>query len=146
MRSLRILPLVLVAAAIVGGIILEQIVGVDRHGAAVASVEIDSKQVGVRLRTTVVVPSARPPGKRPLLVFLHGRSGNSESELDDAFFSALASLGTKAPLIAFPNGGDHSYWHNRGDGAWGSYVVREVIPTVVRRFGADPRRVAIGGI
>ena len=146
MRSLRLLPLVLVAVAIVGGVVIEKIVGVDRHGATVASVDIDSKDVGVRLRTTVVVPAARPAGKRPLLVFLHGRSGNSQSELDDAFFSALASQGEDAPLVAFPNGGNHSYWHDRSEGAWGRYVVREVIPTVVQRFGADPRRVAIGGI
>lgn len=146
MRLLRLLPLVLVAFAIVGGVVLEQIVGVDRHGATVASFDIDSKEVGVRLRTSVVVPAQRPPGKRPLLVFLHGRSGNSESELDDAFFAALAELGPKAPLVAFPNGGNHSYWHNRREGAWGSYVVREVIPALVERFGADPRRVAIGGI
>jgi len=144
--SLRLLPLVLVVLAIAGGIVLEQVVGVDRHGATVASVDIDSKEVGVRLRTTVVVPADRPPGKQPLLVFLHGRSGNSQSELDNAFFSALASLGSKAPLVAFPNGGNHSYWHDRSEGDWGSYVVREVIPTVVARFGADPKRVAIGGI
>ena len=29
---------------------------------------------------------------------------------------------------------------------WGRYVTREVIPELVRRFGADPHRVAIGGI
>jgi poly(3-hydroxybutyrate) depolymerase len=145
-RSLRLLPLVLVVVAIIGGVAIEKIVGVDRHGATVADVDIDSKDVGVRLRTTVVVPADRPSGKRPLLVFLHGRNGNSQSELDDAFFSALASLGKDAPLVAFPNGGTHSYWHDRSEGAWGRYVVREVIPTVVSRFGADPHRVAIGGI
>jgi S-formylglutathione hydrolase FrmB len=145
-RSLRFLPLLLVPLAIAGGLVLEQIVGVDRHGATVASIDIDSKDVGVRLRTTVVVPAGRPAGKRPLLIFLHGRSGNSQSELDDAFFSALAALGDRAPLVAFPNGGNHSYWHNRREGEWGTYVVGEVIPAVVQRFGADPRRVAIGGI
>jgi S-formylglutathione hydrolase FrmB len=145
-RSLRLLPIALVVAAIVGGVILEKLVGVDRHGAQVAKIEIDSKAVGQRLPTTVVVPADRPTGRRPLLVFLHGRSGNNQSELDDAFFSALADLGPRAPLVAFPYGGDHSYWHDRSDGDWGRYVTREVIPAVVKRFGADPRRVAIGGI
>lgn len=49
-------------------------------------------------------------------------------------------------MIAFPDGGEHSYWHNRPEGGWGRYVMREVIPTVSRRFGIDPHRVAIGGI
>jgi S-formylglutathione hydrolase FrmB len=46
----------------------------------------------------------------------------------------------------FANGAEHSYWHDRRDGAWGRYVMDEVIPTAVRRLHADPRRVAIGGI
>ncbi len=61
-------------------------------------------------------------------MFLHGRGGNETSELDDAFYSALAAQGSRAPLVAFPYGGDHSYWHDRADGRWGTYVVREVIP------------------
>ena len=79
-------------------------------------------------------------------MFLHGQGGNERTELDAAFFSALASLGPRAPVVALPYGGDSSYWHDRKGGRWGAYVVREVIPTVTRRFGTDPRRVAIGGI
>jgi poly(3-hydroxybutyrate) depolymerase len=145
-RTLRLLPIVLVVLAIVAGYLAQELLGVDRHGAQVAKLEIDSKAVGKRLETTVVVPARRGAGLRPLLVFLHGRSGDNNSELDDAFFAALASVGADAPLVAFPDGGDHSYWHDRGDGNWGRYVTREVIPEVVRRFGADPHRVAIGGI
>jgi S-formylglutathione hydrolase FrmB len=66
--------------------------------------------------------------------------------LNDAFFSALADLGDRAPIVAFPYGGKNSYWHDRDDGRWGTYVMREVIPEVVKRFDADRRRVAIGGI
>jgi S-formylglutathione hydrolase FrmB len=145
-RSLRLLPIALVVVAIVAGFVAQRLLGVDRHGAQVATLEIDSKAVGERLPTTVVVPGDRPAGRRPLLVFLHGRSSDNKSELDDAFFSALSGLGSRAPLVAFPYGGDHSYWHDRADGNWGRYVTREVIPEVVRRFGADPHRVAIGGI
>jgi S-formylglutathione hydrolase FrmB len=145
-RTLRLLPIVLLALAIAVGFVAQQLIGVDQHGAQVATLEIDSKAVGLRLPTTVVIPAERRPGKRPLLVFLHGRSSDNESELDDAFFSALAETGADAPLVAFPYGGDHSYWHVRADGDWGRYVTHEVIPEVVRRFGADPRRVAIGGI
>ena len=48
--------------------------------------------------------------------------------------------------MLFANGGDHSYFHDRADGPWGSYLLREAIPAAVERSGADPRRVAIGGI
>jgi S-formylglutathione hydrolase FrmB len=66
--------------------------------------------------------------------------------LNDQFFDALAGLGARAPVVAFPYGEDHSYWHDRSDGDWGTYVVDEVIPEVERRFRTDPRRVGIGGI
>jgi S-formylglutathione hydrolase FrmB len=144
-RTLRLLPIVLVVVAIVAGFLAQELLGVDRKGAQVAKLEIDSKAVGQRLETSVVIPAQRRT-RPPLLVFLHGRSGDNNSELDDAFFAALASVGADAPLVAFPDGGDHSYWHDRADGDWGRYVTGEVIPTVVKRFGADPRRVAIGGI
>jgi poly(3-hydroxybutyrate) depolymerase len=120
-------------------------IGVDERGAEVETLEIDSRAVGRELPTTVVVPAGAGK-RRPLLVFLHGRGGDHESELDDAFFAALADLGGRAPIVAFPDGGDDSYWHDRGDGRWGAYVAREVIPRVVERYGTDPRRVAIGGI
>ena len=97
------------------------------------------------MKVKVVVPEGDAEG-RPLLVFLHGRGGNESSSLRKPMFDALKALGTRAPIVAFPDGGDHSYWHNRDSGAWGRYVMKEVIPQVVRRFGADRRRVAIGGI
>jgi S-formylglutathione hydrolase FrmB len=138
---------VLFAVAVVIAFIVQLVTGVDRHGASVTTLTIDSKAVGRPLPTTVVIPAARPEqGKRPLLVFLHGRNGNERSELDEAFYSALEAAGPGAPIVAFPYGGKSSYWHDRADGRWGRYVTREVIPEVVRRFDADPRRVAIGGI
>jgi S-formylglutathione hydrolase FrmB len=139
----RWLALALVAAALVGGFVVQKLVGVDRQGARVETLEIDSRAVGERLNTTVVIPEQHSDS---LLVFLHGRGGDERSELDDAFFTALAGLGSRAPVVALPDGGDHSYWHDRADGAWGRYVVGEVIPTVAERFDLHARRVAIGGI
>jgi S-formylglutathione hydrolase FrmB len=43
-------------------------------------------------------------------------------------------------------GGDHSYYHDRREGPWGAYVLREAITLALKRKGADPQRVAIGGI
>jgi S-formylglutathione hydrolase FrmB len=117
--------------------------GADKHGADVESYEIDSAAVGRELGQRLVLPE-EPSGA--LLVFLHGRSGNEESELRDEFYEALADLETNAPAVAFPDGGFDSYWHDRDSGAWGRYVIDEVIPRALEESGADPKRVAIGGI
>jgi S-formylglutathione hydrolase FrmB len=93
-----------------------------------------------------VVPAGASAGRRPLLVFLHGKGEDQSSNLDDAMFAALARLGSRAPDVVFPYGGADSYWHDRSDGAWGRYVLNEVIGQAVRRLGADHHRVAIGGI
>jgi enterochelin esterase-like enzyme len=117
-----------------------------RHGASLEKFTIDSKAVGQEVDTQVVVPAGDSARPRPLLVFLHGRGGGDLPRPSNQFFDALHDQGKRAPIVAFPSGGDHSYWHDRADGDWSTYVVHEVIPDVVRRYHADPRRVAIGGI
>jgi len=110
---------------------------------------IRSEAVGANLGVSAIVPRqpADERGERPLLVFLHGRDGSDSTFIGNkSMLEGLAKLGARAPIVAFPDGGDHSYWHDRAAGDWGRYVMREVIPTVSRRFGVDPDRVAIGGI
>ncbi len=120
---------------------------VERHGASLVHLRVQSEAVGDDLDVNVIVPPrAGPRGERALLVFLHGRGG-SEETFNDTVFGGLPKLrGGHAPIVAFPDGGNHSYWHNRREGRWATYVMHEVIPLVVRRFGIDPRRLAIGGI
>jgi S-formylglutathione hydrolase FrmB len=138
-RGAAILVVILAALAVV-----HRANGLKTQGAHVSETTIDSVYVG-SMRLKLVVPAGAGPG-RPLLVFLHGRGGDQNSELSDQMFAALRALGPRAPDIAFPNGGDHSFWHNRESGRWGSYVLREVIPEAVQLLHADGRRVAIGGI
>jgi S-formylglutathione hydrolase FrmB len=114
-------------------------------GARVSHFVIHSRFVHARLRETLVRPAGAATG-RPLLVFLHGRGMGEDGMLSRAMFAALAAQGDRAPDIVFPDGGDHSYWHDRHGAAWGRYVMHEVIPAAVKRLGADPSRVAIGGI
>lgn len=119
----------------------------DTHGAAVDHLTISSEAVGEELGVSVVSPADSDGEKRPLLVFLHGRGGSDGTFTDDeAMFEGLAKLGERAPIVAFPDGGDHGYWHDRDEGEWGTYVMEEAIPEVTERFDADPSRVAIGGI
>ncbi len=120
--------------------------GVDTEGARVLHYTIDSPLVHRTLGQVAVLPSGGTTANRPLLVFLHGKGENEESNLSDEMFAALRRLGPAAPDIVFPDGGEDSYWHDRADGAWGEYVMREVIAQAVKRLRADPRRVAIGGL
>jgi S-formylglutathione hydrolase FrmB len=155
-RQVRLRPrtglalLALLAAALTYLALAATVFGpVDRQGTEVTHLTIQSQAVGEPLGVNVLVPGAMrtPAGKRPLLVFLHGRGGSDGTFVgNEAIYAGLKALGPSAPIVAFPDGGDHSYWHDRREGRWGRYVMREVIPTVERRFGADPRRVAIGGI
>jgi S-formylglutathione hydrolase FrmB len=66
--------------------------------------------------------------------------------LSDGFFKALKRLDRRAPVVLIPSGGKHSYFHDRVDGRWGSYIVREAIPAALRRARANGHRIAIGGI
>jgi S-formylglutathione hydrolase FrmB len=120
---------------------------VNKHGARLVHLTIQSRAVGKELGVNVIVPPrVGASGDRSLLVYLHGRGGY-EGTFNDAVFRGLPSLrGRRGAVVAFPAGGDHGYWHDRAEGDWDTYVVDEVIPLVVRRFGIDPDRVAIGGI
>ena len=115
-----------------------------RRGVRIERIAIRSRAVSRVARVSVVVPAG--DAERPLLVFLHGRGQDDRTLLVDSMFAEVKRLGARAPVVAFPDGGGSSYWHDRDGGDWGRYVVEEVIPTVRRRFGTDPRRVAIGGL
>jgi len=88
------------------------------------------------------------PGEagRPLLVLLHGRGSDPEDVWTLGLREDLERLGSRAPAVLLVDGGDHSYYHDRRDGRWGEYVMREAIPAALERLHADPDRIAIGGI
>lgn len=146
LRLAAVTALVVAAAAIAAALLSDDdSFSGDSQGARIERFDFDSKLLGESLSQTVVRP-AGGSARRPLLVFLHGRGGDPDSSLSDELFASLRRLGERAPAIAFVNGGDHSYYHDRADGPWGRYVVAEALPAALRRTGADPRRVAIGGI
>ena len=115
------------------------------RGATVSRFTVHSTLVGRDLHEILVVPSG---GDRrcALLVFLHGRSSSPDSNLRQPLFDALHDLGRRAPVVLLADGGDHSYWHDRRDGNWGTSVLREAIPAALSRSRADGSRIAIGGI
>ncbi|MFL5900815.1 MAG: alpha/beta hydrolase [Solirubrobacterales bacterium] len=141
---------VLVAVAITAaaaGFAVGSAAGPDRHGASLRRFVVKSRFVHRTLHEVAVVPAGFESGeKRPMLVFLHGRSQSPGSVLSAQFFAGLARLGKLAPVVVALDGGDHSYWHDRHGARWGSYVLREAIPAAVKRLPVDSSRVAIGGI
>lgn len=115
------------------------------RGAKIVRYTLASRLMHRSLTQVLVVPAGGGAG-RPLLVLLHGRSADADQFLGDPMFAELLRLGRQAPVVLIPSGGDHSYWHDRADGPWGSYVVREAIPAALARAHADARRIAIGGV
>jgi S-formylglutathione hydrolase FrmB len=146
-RRLRAATTLLVLGVAAGVLIgLVGSAGKHTYGARLVHYTITSRLVHRSLPQVGVIPAGNRTGPRPLLVFLHGKGENEESNLVPEMFSALKALGSKAPDIVFPYGGEDSYWHDRSDGAWGKYLMREVIPGALRRLHADPDRIAIGGL
>ncbi len=146
--AVRVLAAVLIAAAslAIDRLWLEDDSTRNTYGATIRTKEIDSTVLDRKMAVKVVVPKGAPANDRSLVVFLHGRGEDETSYLDDEMFKGLNELKTRAPVMAFPNGGDASFWHDRDSGDWGSYVLDELIPLLVERFDIDPAKVAIGGI
>ena len=115
----------------------------DARGARVLEYSVDSELLGESLEQIAVLPAGGEV--RPLLVLLHGRGSEPDQWLSDELFAELRRLGPTAPAVAIVAGGE-SYYHDRSDGPWGSYVLDEAIPAALERTGADSGRVAIGGI
>jgi len=110
----------------------------------VSDVSLESKLMGRQMLDLLVTPPGGGKG-RPLVVFLHGYGATPRDTLSPAFVNAIRRLGKQAPNVFLPEG-DTGWWHDTRQGKWGSYVLREVIPAALARTGADPDRVAIGGI
>ncbi len=111
-------------------------------GASLIHFTLHSRDVGHDLHEILVRP-ARGNG-RFLLVLLHGRSASPSSWLSQPFFDELRALGPRAPAVLLLDGGNHSYWHDRRDGRWGTMVLDEAIPAGLARTRVA--KVAIGGI
>src|SRR6187200_1274511 len=110
----------------------------------VTNFALQSKFMGRQLYEVLVAPGGGGEG-RPLLVFLHGYGAAPSDTLSPAFLMALRRLGDREPVVLLPEG-DTGWWHDRDEGPWGSYVLREAIPAALARSGADKDHVAIGGI
>ncbi|MGH2960498.1 MAG: alpha/beta hydrolase, partial [Solirubrobacterales bacterium] len=120
---------------------------VNPHGTKRESVNFQSKAVGRRLTYDVILPrDYEKSQKRPMLVLLHGRGASATGLSPKALIKAVGEVGPKAPIVVLPYGGEASYFHNRADGRWADYIMKEVIPRAAGQFGGDRNRVAVGGM
>ena len=116
--------------------------GVKSRGA-----HVDAFKVGGLQQIAVLPPKVAPEGQRPMVLFLYGRGGHASDQLSNqVFFDALRDAGPDAPVFVFAQSNDHSYWHDRRERRWGTYLWKQVIPAAVKRLGIDRSRVAVGGI
>jgi S-formylglutathione hydrolase FrmB len=118
--------------------------GPNTRGVRIERFTLHSRLVHRDLHEVLVRPKGAGAG-RPLLVLLHGRGASPSSFLDQGLAAALRPVGARAPDVLLADGGDSSYWHDRRDGKWGSYLLREAIPAAVARLHADGTRIAVGG-
>jgi S-formylglutathione hydrolase FrmB len=118
--------------------------GCGGSGESVTRYELESELAGRKLEQVLVEPEGEPS---LLVVLLHGRGGGAHDLLNEgALAEALDALGDRAPAVLLPAGGRSSYWHDRRDGRWGSYVLQEAVPAALDRLEGAAPRVAIGGV
>ena len=118
----------------------------DRHGATVTRFQIQSKYLGKSIEEIIVAPNGGGAGTTGTHASAREKRLTPSSFLTKYWYDALAMLGRRAPDLLLVNGGESSYYHDRADGRWGSYVIREVIPAGIKKLRADGSRIAIGGI
>jgi S-formylglutathione hydrolase FrmB len=76
-------------------------------------------------------------------VLLHGRGMRPTDLLWKELYDELERLGRRAPALLLVDGGDHSYYHDRHDFAWGTHTLRAIEAT--RRDLHASSKTAIGG-
>jgi S-formylglutathione hydrolase FrmB len=120
---------------------------VDTHGATVVHERVHSALLDRDLEQVVVLPKGfSKTDRRGLLVLLHGRGDSPAGRVTTALLTALAAAGPRAPVVLIAHGGEASYYHDRADGPWVSYLSEELIPATVSRFRLDGSRIAYAGI
>jgi poly(3-hydroxybutyrate) depolymerase len=150
-RARRVTALLILAAAVAVVLLVVSALAsgpeTSRDGYHIVDNEVKSKAVGGReLGYNVLVPPKLPKrGHRSLLIYLHGRGGD-EGTFNEEVLRGITRLHGHGPLVVFPAGGVHGYWHNRAEGRWEDWVMKEVLPRVVHQYGVDTDKIAIGGI
>jgi S-formylglutathione hydrolase FrmB len=140
--------LALVAVLVVGWLGWSRSTGSpDTLGATILRERTHSELLDRDLEQVIALPEGfSKADRRGLLVLLHGRGDSPAGRANAALLAALGAGGPRAPVVLVANGGEASYYHDRADGPWGSYLSEELIPATVARFGLNSSRIAFAGI
>lgn len=142
--------LIMLAAFIVIAVAKGALTKVDMKGAQHSRFVVFSQLLAEKPGTPRLVPAIAvvPAGGgegRPLVVLLAGRSQDVDMLFDKKLYASLFQLGNDAPSIVVLGLSRDSQAHDRSDGKWGTFVLKEGIAAAIKQTGADPKRVAIGG-
>jgi S-formylglutathione hydrolase FrmB len=115
-------------------------------GTSVETVNFESRLVGRRLPYKVVLPpgydagASTPPALYPTLYLLHGLTGHHTDWLSRTKLSGYAAQ--HRLIIVTPEGNDGWYTDSAGAASdkYESYIIKELIPDVERRFRASRAR------
>lgn len=109
---------------------------------------VSRRRGDVRTGWTVLYPPGHEHTRLPVLVVLHGRSGNNRSAYQDLhldhYLARTVSAGTRPFAVASVDGGDHDYWHPRRSGDPAGMVVDEFVPLLSGR-GLEVGRIGLLG-
>jgi S-formylglutathione hydrolase FrmB len=110
---------------------------------------VSTKRNGVRTRWTIAYPPRHAGSRLPVLIVLHGRSGDHRDAFGgslhlERFLADGVHHGMAPFAIASIDGGDHTYWHPRRDGDAAAMVGEEFIP-LLGKHGLETARVALLG-
>lgn len=98
---------------------------------------------------TIVRPDGHGDDRLPVLVALHGRTGDHEDAFGgslhlDRVLADVVRSGTPPFAIASVDGGDHDYWHPRSTTDPAGMVIHEFLP-LLARHGLDVERLGFMG-
>ena len=103
-------------------------------GATTKTIRVRSSALGRRVKVDVILPPGDLAG-RPLVVDLHGKGSKAPSAGDFAAgLDVFDELGDRAPVVVLASDDGDSYWHDRRTGRWGTYVARDLVRAVRKRY------------
>lgn len=119
----------------------------DASAARIDTLTISSPRLPEPMEVRVVVPDVKTPGKVPVVYLLNGYDGDSRQWLSTA--PELPGLADRwGMLLVFPSGMDSWYADSpmRKDMQMESFIIKELLPEIDRRYPTDTSRRAITGL
>lgn len=121
-----------------------------RAGAIVTGAFASAARGGRRVRWAVAYPPATATDATlPVALVLHGRGDNYATAFGshalDRFLAAAVQAGTPPFALASVDGGDHGYWHRRGNGDDPQRMLTDEFLPLLHRRGLRTTTVGLTG-